>query len=404
MSAVRSVVDPTDRIPTRVSDVELARRWDAVRKAMDQQGIDALVMQASQDWLGGVVRWFTDIPSNNAYPRTIIFPRAEPMFAVEMGPFEGRRALDGVDPINRGVAEVLTSPAFGSIGYTANYDAKLTAGILVERGYRTVGLVRGDYLPHGFVTTIADALSGRARMVDSTDLVDGIISIKSEEEMASLRECAALQDAVFAHVLEVIRPGMRDLEVAAAAWRQAQLLGSEQGIILGASAPLGQPANFVGRHFQGRTLAKGDHLSILIEVNGPGGVYAELGRTIVLGRASSELLDGFSAVHEAQNATLRHMRVGTACGAVADAHDSFMQSLGLPTERRLYSHGQGCDMVERPLIRRDETMSLRPGMCLAVHPGYETPTLFAVICDNYVIGAEGPGKCLHQTEKRIFEV
>jgi hypothetical protein len=49
-------------------------------------------------------------------------------------------------------------------------------------------------------------------------------------------------------------------------------------------------------------------------------------------------------------------------------------------------------------------MTIRPDTCLAVHPGYETPSLFAVICDDYLIGDTGPGECLHGTEKRVFEV
>lgn len=139
-------------------------------------------------------------------------------------------------------------------------------------------------------------------------------------------------------------------------------------------------------------------------MNGPGGFYAELARTIVLGRASAELLDGFVAVQEAQNATLRHMLPGVASGAVAAAHNSFMQSPGLPVERRLYSHGQGCNIVERPLIRRDETMPLRSGMCLAVHPRYETASHFAVICGNYFIGPRRARQVHASDRKKIFEV
>jgi Xaa-Pro aminopeptidase len=81
-----------------------------------------------------------------------------------------------------------------------------------------------------------------------------------------------------------------------------------------------------------------------------------------------------------------------------------MENNDLPPETRLYAHGQGYDMVERPLIRQDDDMVLQQGMCLAVHPGYETPALFAVICDNYMIEENGPGECLHRTEKRIFEI
>jgi hypothetical protein len=43
-------------------------------------------------------------------------------------------------------------------------------------------------------------------------------------------------------------------------------------------------------------------------------------------------------------------------------------------------------------------------MNLAVHPGYETPSIFSVICDNYFIEADGPGTCLHKTPKQIFEI
>ena len=61
-------------------------------------------------------------------------------------------------------------------------------------------------------------------------------------------------------------------------------------------------------------------------------------------------------------------------------------------------------MVERPLIRSDETMTIEAGMNLAVHPGYETPSLFAVICDNYIVDAENAGACLHRTAKQVFEI
>ncbi len=81
-----------------------------------------------------------------------------------------------------------------------------------------------------------------------------------------------------------------------------------------------------------------------------------------------------------------------------------MTARGLPPETRLYAHNQGGDMVERPLIRADETLPIAAGQTLAVHPGYDDGTVFAVICDNYLIGPDGPGECLHRTEKKVFEL
>ncbi|HXD44439.1 MAG TPA: Xaa-Pro peptidase family protein [Pseudolabrys sp.] len=396
------MVSPNERILTRISDAELERRWSAVRAVMRRDKIDALVMQNSSDWIGGYVRWFTDLPATNGYPRTVIFHADSPMTVIEMGP-AGRRAKFDNDPLHRGVGEMLCAPSFSSIVYTQGYDAELAVEALKRRGYKTIGFVGKGALPHALVDALEQSLGGTT-FVDATDAVDRIKAIKSEEELALIRRCAEMQDAIFAAVLKAIKPGLRDIDVTALAQQEALRLGSEQGIFLGGSSPLGIRSSFVPRFMQGRTLHAGDHLSLLIEVNGPGGFYTEIARTLVLGRASNELRDGFEAVREAQDYTLKLMKPGTACRDIHAAHNDHMKKRGLPPELRLYAHGQGYDMVERPLIRSDETMTIEPGMNLAVHPGYETESLFAVICDNYVIGADGPGECLHRTPKQLFEV
>ncbi len=176
------------------------------------------------------------------------------------------------------------------------------------------------------------------------------------------------------------------------------------GIFLGTSAKPGQPAFFAQKHFQGRTLRSGDHMSLLIENNGVGGFYAELSRTIVLGKASQELLEGFEVVKEAQQQTLRKFKPRASCRDIFLAHNEFMKQKGAPPESRVYSHSQGYDLIERPLIRSDETMVLENGMNMVVHPAYATNSLFAHICDNYLVEDSGPSDCLHKTPKKVFEL
>jgi Xaa-Pro aminopeptidase len=392
-----------ERIPVRISDQELTRRWAALRLAMKARDIDALIVQATNDWLGGNVKWLTDIPANNGYPRTVLFYADDLMTVIEMGVFDGRRTLKGEDPVHRGVGTILSTPSFPSIDYTVRYDAELAIADLRARGARRVALGNGS----GFLAGFSDVLRAGLANIDIVDLtedLDALKAVKSPEEQELIRRAAALQDDVFAHVCTLIRPGLRDIDIASAAQMKAQQFGSEQGIFLGASARVGIRSPFMGRHFQGRTLAAGDHLSLLIEVNGPGGFFCEIARTLVLGKASTELRDGFSAVKAAQDYTLSLLRPGATARAIAAAHDAYMIAHGLPPEIRLYAHSQGYDMVERPLIRRDETMIIAGGMHFAVHPGYETDSIFAVICDNYIVGEDGPGPCLHKTKKKIFEV
>ncbi len=390
-----------DRRMTRISAQERERRWDLVRNHMKERGLGALIVQSERDFTGGYVKWFTDIPAY--YPRTVIFHASDLMTIVEHGPAGRRRSLAGNDADNPGVGEVITTSAFPSIHYTRAYDAEAVAEVLSRRRYRKIGLVGAVGMPHGFVAYLEKALSS-AEICDDTEFIDHAKAIKSDEEIALIRKAAEMQDAVFAKVLSHIKPGMRDLEVAALAQYEGQLLGSEQGVFLGMSARVGHPAFFAQRHFQGRTLRPGDHMSLLIENNGAGGFYTELSRTFVLGKASQELIDGFEIVKEAQAYTLGKFKPGASCREISLAHNEFMKQKGVPPESRVYSHSQGYDLIERPLIRSDETMNLEKGMNMSVHPSYATSSMYAHICDNYLIEENGVSECLQRTPKQIFEL
>jgi Xaa-Pro aminopeptidase len=301
------------------------------------------------------------------------------------------------------VWEIVTTSAFPSVHYTQTYDAEVVSDVLSRRGYRKIGVVGVAGMPHGFVAHLEKTQSG-AEISDETEFIDHAKAVKSQEEIALIKKAAEMQDTVFSKVLSHIKPGMRDIEVAALAQYEGQLLGSEQGIFLGMSAKLGQPAFFAQRHFQGRTLRPGDHMSLLIENNGAGGFYAEISRTIVLGKASQELIDGFEIVKEAQQHTLRKFKPGASCEEISLAHNEFMKQKGVPPESRVYSHSQGYDLIERPLMRADETMNLEKGMNMVVHPAYATSSMFAHICDNYLVEENGVSECLHKTPRQIFEL
>ena len=79
----------SERLQTPISTTELERRWAAVRAAMEREKIDVLLMQNNNDYMGGTVKYFTDLPATNGYPFTVVFPRDDLMTVVGMGPFGG---------------------------------------------------------------------------------------------------------------------------------------------------------------------------------------------------------------------------------------------------------------------------------------------------------------------------
>ena len=242
----------------------------------------------------------------------------------------------------------------------------------------------------------------KARYVDASDMVDRIKAIKSEEEIALMRQTALMQDGAMQAVFDAIRPGMTDLQAAAVAEHYGHSHGSEQGLFLCASGPMGSAAFFGNRHLQNRVIQKGDSFTLLVENSGAGGYYTELGRTCVLGKASQEMKDEFAFTVEAQKFTLSLLKPGASCKDAFETYNEYMRAHGKPEEKRLHCHGQGYDMVERPLLRADETMPLAKNMVLSAHPSYTLSGTYAWVCDAFLIGDTGFVKKLHRLPRQIF--
>lgn len=399
------MADALEQINTPISTAELERRWKAVRAAMAEQNIDVLLMQANNDFMGGYVKYFTDLPATNGYPVTVVFPREERMTVVGQGPFGAVREFPpGEQGLRRGVARFLSTPSYASAHYTAGYDAQLAETALEGYAGGTVGLLGTAAMSYALIDHLKRGKLARAKFVDASELVDLIKAVKSEEEIALMRRATAMQDAAMEAVFAAIKPGMRDLEVAAVAEHFGHRHGSEQGLFLCASGPVGTAAVFGNRHLQNRVINDGDQFTLLIENSGPGGFYTEIGRTCVLGKASQEMKDEFEFVLKAQEYMRGLLVPGAASRDIFTSYNQFMKSHGRPEEKRLHSHGQGYDMVERPLIRNDETMVLARNMVLAAHPSYVTASSYNWVCDDFLVVGTGAAEKLHKFPQRIFEL
>ncbi len=396
-----------ERISVQISTQELERRWNAVRSSMSDQGIDVLIMQNTNQFLGGYVKYFTDVPAFNGYPTTVIFPRDDEMTVINIGPRMDPGSLltdlSTKDWALRGVKNRFTAPYFPVLHYSKTYDAELVVDLLKDKQGVSIGFVGPSHIPAPFYNFITTHLTS-ATVTDATDLVDTIKAIKSDEEITLIKKTAAIQDAAMQEAFKAIKPGVRDHEIMALMQYTVQKLGSEQQLIMAGSAPQGTPCSMLKRHFMYRQMQKGDQFTLMIEVNGPGGMYTEISRIFVLGKASNELLDAFEIAKEAQQLTLKLFKPGADPKDLLNANNEFLQAKGLPPEKRLYAHGQGYDLVERPAIRDDEPMKLAANMNITVHPIVATERVFTWVCDNYLVTETGASECLHKTPKKIFEV
>jgi Xaa-Pro aminopeptidase len=395
----------SERLVSPISTAELERRWAAVRAAMAEERIDALLMQNNNDHMGGYVKYFTDLSATNGYPMTVVFPHDEDMTIINQGPFAMVKDLSHAgDGIRRGVKRWMTTPSYASAHYTASYDAELAAQALAPYAGGTIGLVGTYQMSVALVDYLRNSRFSNSKFVDASDLVDAIKVIKSAEEKELIVKAARMQDGAMRAAFGALEPGMRDADVAAIARHYSQRHGSENGIYLCASAPLGTPTHIAQHHFQNRVIREGDYVMLLVEDSGPGGMYTELGRTAVVGKVPQAMQEEFAFTLEARRFTLDLLQPGTPCKAIWDQYNAFMQRNGRPAEARLYCHGQGYDLVERPLVRHDEPMTIEKDMNIVVHPTYTHKNISSWVCDNYLIEANGPGERLHHFPEEIVEL
>jgi Xaa-Pro aminopeptidase len=399
------MTEQNERLNSPISTQELERRWSLVRASMADRKIDVLVMQNNNDFMGGYVKYFTDLPATNGYWMSVVFPRDDGMAVIGQGPFGMDRELppEG-DGVRRGVKRMLAVPAYSAAPYTGAYDAELAEKALQKYSGATIGLVGTAAMPHSFVDHLKRGRLSNATFVEASDLVDEIKAVKSAEEIDCLRRTARMQDKCMEAAFAAVAPGKKDIEIAAVAEQVGHSYGSEQGLFMAASGPVGTAAVMANRHLQGRTLREGDQFTLLVESNGPGGFYTELGRTCVLGKASQEMKDEFTFVLAARKFALSMMKPGARPKEIWEEFNAFMRKNKRPEEKRLYSHGQGYDMVERPLIRFDEPMPVGRDMVFSCHPTYVTERTYSWICDDFLVGANGITERLHQFPETIMEL
>jgi Xaa-Pro aminopeptidase len=389
-----------ERLREPVSRSELERRWRTVRAAMEREGLDCLVMQNSNLYLGGYVRYFTDIPAENGYPLSVVFPIDDEITVIS----HGGKPLPTTPPewALYGVKERIALPYLPTLNFTDSMEAEAVVGALKGYEARKIGLLSKASMSAALYEGIRERLHG-VEIRDATNMVEEVKAVKSEEEIGLIRKTIELQDKTWAAALAYIRPGVREYELRSFIQWVSTNLGSEEHLISIGSAPAGKPAGQVRAFFQNRLLQRGDQICVMIEVNGPGGFYGEIARTACIGEAPRQLLKVWDDAVEVQDRDAELTKPGADPPELFALHNELLSGMGYPPEGRLHSHGQGYDLVERPAIRPEETMKVRENMNIVIHPITLTGDAYAFCCDNYLVTGLGAVR-LHRTPREIFVV
>jgi Xaa-Pro dipeptidase len=270
--------------------------------------------------------------------------------------------------------------------------AELVARELTERGL--AGEPIGTDVPD--MTTILALQRKGIHLTDSQPVMLDARRIKSEDELALLDQAAGIVDAVYEEIYEMLRPGITENRVVAAAMKLLFELGSEH--VEAINAISGDRCAPHPHTFSDRLLRPGDQVffDIIHAFNGYRTCYY---RTFNVGYATPAQLDAYRRCREWLDAAIDLVRPGVTTDKIAAVWPE-AKELGLPDERAAFGlqfgHGLGVGLYESPMISRlhsfRDPVELEVGMVFALEtycPAKDGRSA-ARIEEEVIVTADGP--------------
>ena len=208
-----------------------------------------------------------------------------------------------------------------------------------------------------------------------------MIALRTEEEIAVLREANRLVADVLAAVVRLVRPGATTRELDAAAEeliRQAGATPAFLGYLGYPNATCISVDEVVVHGIPGkRRLKAGQIVSIDVGVL-LDGYYGDAAVTAPCGTVSPPRRKLMTATDQALACGIEAARAGNYLGDVSRAVQTAAETQGFSVVRAFVGHGIGTRMHEDPQIPNFDTGKrgplLRPGMVLAIEPMVNTGT------------------------------
>jgi Xaa-Pro aminopeptidase len=334
----------------------LAARHSRIRQALDELNLDAIVVTC-----GANVRYLSNHAGSAG---VLVLTRDSVHLLVDFRYREAVRMLQ---------ASPSACPGLRTWDVPASYDEALLA-CLAEIGSSVIGFEAAHLTVSKYEWWQKTAASrGLAITFRSTErVVEQARLVKDASEIDTLREAGRRLSDIAAAAFAAVGVGVSEQRVASAIESAMRAAGYER---VAFDTIVGSGPNSALPHYRAgqRILSSGD--LVVLDFGGVlDGYCCDLTRTVAIGPASSEALQLYAAVYEAQAAAIAAVRPGVESSVVDAAARQVLEDRGLGAAfGHGTGHGLGLDIHEEPRItwRRADVPSvpLAPGMVFTIEPG-----------------------------------
>ena len=275
-----------------------------------------------------------------------------------------------------GAEVVLTTPEKGHMAFARAYiEAKKLNNVGFESGAMTVDSHK----------KYAQALP--CILAPAQNLLDGLRASKDEEELALMRRAQAVTDEAFKAILNFIRPGMTEREIAARLVYELLSRGGDKVSFdpIVAAGPNGsRPHAVPGDQIVDTGMFITMDFGCKVE-----GYCSDMTRTVALGQPTEEMEEVYNAVLAAQKAGINAARAGVTGQEIDAAARKVLQEAGYGAYfSHSFGHSLGVDIHESPNASAKEKRPMPAGAVISAEPGVYIPGRFGVRIEDVLILSE----------------
>lgn len=224
----------------------------------------------------------------------------------------------------------------------------------------------------------------KCELVPATELLWALRCVKDEEELDALVAAQRIAERALEQILEEIRPGVTEKEIAARLQYLMLHLGAEDMsfdpiVVSGpnGSLPHGVPGE--------RTIQNGEFITMDF-----GCIYhgycSDMTRTVAVGFATEEMQRVYQVVLAAQKAGIAKARAGIAGQAVDAAARDIIAAAGYGScFGHSFGHGVGVEIHESPNASPMNDQPLPAGAVISAEPGIYLPGKLGVRIEDVIV-------------------
>ena len=218
-------------------------------------------------------------------------------------------------------------------------------------------------------------------------LLAGLRASKDEGELDLMRRAQAVTDEAFRTILNFIRPGMTEREIAARLVYELLSRGGEKEAFdtIVAAGPNGSRPHAVPGD---QVVDTGMFITMDFGCK-VGGYCSDMTRTVALGQPTEEMEEVYAAVLAAQKAGINAARAGVTGREIDEAARRVLREAGYGEYfSHSFGHSLGVDIHESPGASSKETQIMPVGAVISAEPGVYIPGKFGVRIEDVLILSE----------------